>query len=367
MRHRDALRAAVVPWVVGRLVVLGALELARYLVDHLHPAAAVATRAHEGLLGWDAGYYRDIALHGYAALPRPALRFFPLVPLVTRALHDVTRLSAGTCLVGLVNAAALLAAVLLYRLVVNETGRPELARTSVWILALAPSAFVLVMGYAEAVLIVLAVAMFLALRSGRWWWAAAAGYLAGLTRPIGALLFLAALGQVVLSLRRAPRARQLAGAVAVVAPVAGCVTFLGWVGARFGDFWLPVRIQESGNLRGRFTDPAVTFVHDLKQLFHGHVGTGLHAPWLVVFVVLLVVTFRRWPLPYGLYALGVLALAVSSANFDSLERYGLSAFPLVLAAAGLVKGEEVQRSVWALLGGILVSYSLLAFLNALVP
>lgn len=368
MRRLEALRAAALPWVVARLVVLGALELARYLVDHLHPAAVVAVRAHEGLLGWDAGYYRDIALHGYAGLPRPALRFFPLVPLVTRALHDVTGLSAGDCLLGLVNAAALLAAVLLYELVVKETGRRDLARRAVWILALAPSAFVLVMGYAESVLVVLAVAMFLALRSQRWWWAAAAGYLAGLTRPLGALLFLAALGQAALSLRRSRPAGQLAGAaVAVAAPVAGCVTYLAWVGSQFGDFWLPVRIQESGNLRGRFTDPVVTFFHDFKQLFHGHVGTGLHAPWLVVFVVLLVVAFRRWPLPYGLYTLGVLGLAVSSANFDSLERYGLSAFPIVLAAACLVEGEAVERTVWPLLGAILVSYSLLAFLNALVP
>lgn len=372
MRRLEALRAAVVPWVIGRLLVLGALELARYLVDHLHPVAGAAVRAHEGLLGWDAGYYRDIAVRGYAALPRPALRFFPLVPIVTRGLHDVTGLSAGACLLVLVNGSALVAAALLYRLVFNETTRRDLARMSVWILALAPSAFVLVMGYAESVLILLSVAMFLALRSGRWWWAAAAGYLAGLTRPIGALLALAALGQVILSLRPSPPARPSVGvlvprALAVAAPVAGCVTYLGWVAARFGDFWLPVRIQESGNLRGRFSDPVVTFFHDARQLFHAHVGTGLHAPWLVVFVVLLVVCFRRWPLPYGLYAVGVVGLAVSSSNFDSLERYGLSAFPLVLAAASLVRGEEVQRSVLAVLGGLLVSYSLLAFLDALVP
>jgi hypothetical protein len=126
-------------------------------------------------------------------------------------------------------------------------------------------------------------------------------------------------------------------------------------------------VQESGNLRGRFSDPLVTVVHDAKDLFHGHVGTGLHVPWLAVFVVLLVVALRRWPLPYGLYALGVLALAVSSSNFDSLERYALSAFPFVLAGAGLVSGEETERTVFSILGALLLAYSVLAFLNAVVP
>ena len=400
MRRFESLRAAALPWAVGRVVVLGALALARYLSDHVHPTAAVVTRAHEGLLGWDAGFYRDLADKGYAGLARPALRFFPLVPLVTRALHRVTGLSTGACLIGLVNVAALAAGVLLYRLVVVETARRDLARRAVWILALAPSAFVLVMGYAEAVLLVLAIGAFLALRTHRWWWAAAAGYLAGLTRPIGVLLVLPALAEVALSLRpgpaadpvpgqagsslpraplvhrpgtgapelrHAPLTHQLGAAAAVLAPAAGCLTYLGWVAARFGDFWLPLRIQESGNLRGRFRNPLVTVVHDARDLFHGHVGTGLHVPWLAVFLVLLVVALRRWPLPYGLFAVAVLALAVSSSNFDSLERYALSAFPFVLAGAALVVGEETERTVFGLLGALLLSYSLLAFLNAVVP
>ena len=360
----EALRAVLLPWLVGRVVVLGALALARYLADHTHPAAPVVLRVHEGLLGWDAGWYRDIANGGYAALPRAALRFFPLLPLMARWMHDITSLSVGACLIGIVNLAALVAAALLYRLVAVEKGRPELARRAVWVLALAPSAFVLVMGYAEAVLLVFSLTTFLGLRTGRWWLAAAAGYLAGLTRPIGCLLVVPALVEAA----RAGWGRSLvARVVAVAAPVAGCATYLGWVAARFGDFWLPVRIQESGQLRGRFADPVTTAFHDARDLFHGHIGTGLHVPWLVVFVVLLVVAFRRWPASYGLYAAAVVGLAVSSSNFDSLERYALSAFPLVLAAASVMASDLVQRTVWALLGGLLVSYSLLAFMNALVP
>ena len=53
---------------------------------------------------------------------------------------------------------------------------------------LAPPAFVFVMGYSEALLVLLAVAFFLAIRRGNWWWAGLFGYLAGTARPIGCLL-----------------------------------------------------------------------------------------------------------------------------------------------------------------------------------
>ena len=382
----ESLAASWLPWLVARALILGALELARYLGSHIHPAPAVLVRIREGLLGWDAGYYRDIAMHGYGGLPRSALRFFPLLPVVTRGLHAVTGLSYGACLIGLVNLFALVAAVLLHRLVVAETGQADLARRAVWILALAPSAFVLVMGYSEALLLALVLAAFLALRSGHWWWAAVAGYLAGLSRPIGVVLVLPSLVEAVRrdgpgrsrapgwgrsSRLRLPSVGSLGQGtgrlLAVVAPAAGTATYLGWVAARYGDFWLPFRIEVQPGRRGRFADPLVTAAHDAKALFHGHIGTGLHVPWLIVFLVLLVATFLRWPASYGLYALGVLGLAVSSTNFDSLERYALSAFPLALAAAGMVEGEAVERSVFPLLGGLLVSYALLAFTNSLVP
>lgn len=349
---------------------LGALALARYLADHTHPLPAVVARVHDGLLGWDAGWYRAIADGGYASLPRPALRFFPLVPLVARGLHDVTRLSTGACLVLIANAAALGAGAMLYRLVMLETGRRPVARAAVWILALAPTAFVLVMGYAEATLLVLSIGAFLAMRRRRWWWAAAAGYLAGLSRPIGVLLVLPLVLEALREWRGAARREWVTRAVAVLAPAAGCATYLGWVAARFGDFWLPVRVQESGQLRGRFADPVVTAVHDARDLAHGHIGTGLHVPWLIVFLGLLAVCFRRWPLPYGVYTLAVVGLAVSSSNFDSLERYALSAFPLVLAAATVVVGgarEVAERTLWTVLGAVLLSYSVLTFMNALVP
>ena len=98
-----------------------------------------------------------------------------------------------------------------------------------------------------------------------------------------------------------------------------------------------------------------------------HFGTALHVPWVVVVVVLLVVCWRRWPASYGAFATAVVAVALSGTNLDSFERYALSAFPLVLAAAGLIGRPWVERGVLTLIAAGLAGYAVLAFMNVSVP
>ena len=158
-------REALLPFAVARVVVAGTLGLAHFVVDRTHPSApGVAARVHQGLLGWDAGWYETIARQGYGPLGHESLRFFPTVPLLTHVLAWVPGLGDGPALVLLANAAALAATAMLYVLARRETGSGAPARRAVWILSLLPASFVLVMGYAESVLLVLAVGCFLALR-----------------------------------------------------------------------------------------------------------------------------------------------------------------------------------------------------------
>ena len=164
-RLPEPLREALLPFAVARVVVAGALGLAHFVVDRTHPSApGVAARVHQGLLGWDAGWYETIAREGYGPLGHQSLRFFPAVPLLTHVLAWVPGLGDGPALVLLANAAALAATAMLYVLVRRETGAGAPARRAVWILSLLPASFVLVMGYAESVLLVLALGCFLALR-----------------------------------------------------------------------------------------------------------------------------------------------------------------------------------------------------------
>ncbi|MHB8681928.1 MAG: mannosyltransferase family protein [Acidimicrobiales bacterium] len=366
-----ALRVAVAPWIVARVVVLAALAVARQLVDSGHPAAAVVARVHAGLLGWDAGWYEAITRHGYGGAGHQSLRFFPLVPLLARALTGGTGVGAGVAVVAVSNAAALAAAALLAALARAETGDEAFGRRAAWMVCLAPPAFTFVMGYAESTFVALAVATVFALRRRRWWWAGSLGFLAALARPLGVFLALAALAEVVRSQRGAPARsrRQLLGhAGAVLGPLAGCGGFLAFVGVRYGDALAPLRIQEEGGLRGRFADPVRTLAHDARLLVQGHhLGTAVHLPWVALALVLLVVVFRRLPAAYGVFAAAVFVAAVTASNLDGFERYALSAFPLVLAAAALSRSVRVERVVLPMLAAGLALSGLLAFSNVLVP
>ncbi len=375
-RLPEPLREAALPFVVARVVVAGALGLAHFIVDRTHPSTpGVAARVHEGLLGWDAGWYESIARQGYAPLGHQSLRFFPAVPLLTHALAWVPGLGDGPALVLLANAAALAATAMLYLLARRETGSAVVARRSVWILSLLPAAFVLVMGYAESVLLVVALGCFLALRPPSSAGAtrphfAVAGLLAfaaALTRPIGVLLVLAVGAELVRWWPRLGRQERAVGLGAVAAPFVGVLCFLAWSKHVVGDWWAPLRVQVQSSHHGGLSDPFATLYHDARGVLHHHVGTALHVPWVLLALAMLAVCWRRLPAPYTLFAAGVLATAVAGSNLDSFERYALSAFPLSIAAALVLTESQLERSVLALLAAGLAGYGLLAFLNISVP
>jgi hypothetical protein len=380
-RMPESIREAVLPYAVARAVVLGALGLAHFIVDRTHPATVgVAARVHAGLLGWDAGWYETIARQGYAPLGRQSLRFFPAVPVLTHGLAWLG-LGDGPALILLANVAAFAATAMLYVLVRRETGRADVARRSLWVLSLLPAAFVLVMGYAESVLLVCALGCFLALRPASGTTSpttatatrphfAVAGVLAfagALTRPIGVLLFLAVAAEVVRWWPRLGRSDRVAGLGALAAPFVGVFVFLAWSKHTVGDWWAPLRVQVQNAHHGGLSDPFVTLFHDAKGVLHHHVGTALHVPWVLLALAMLIVCWRRLPAPYTLFAAGVLAVAVAGANLDSFERYALSAFPLAIAAALLLTQSQIERAVLTLLSAGLAGYALLAFLNISVP
>jgi hypothetical protein len=388
-RLPESVREAVLPFVVARAVVLGALGLAHFIVDRTHPATlGVAARVHAGLLGWDAGWYETIARQGYGPLGRQSLRFFPAVPVLTHGLAWLG-LGDGPALILLANVAAFAATAMLYVLVRRETGSGAVARRSLWVLSLLPAAFVLVMGYAESVLLVCALGCFLALRPAAPATATAtttapgpapatttrphfavAGLLAfagALTRPIGVLLFLAVAAEAVRWWTRLGRSDRVAALGALAAPFVGVFVFLAWSKHTVHDWWAPLRVQLQNSHHGGLSDPFVTLYDDAKGVLHHHVGTALHVPWILLGLAMLIVCWRRLPAPYTLFAAAVLAVAVAGANLDSFERYALSAFPLSIAAALLLTQSQIERAVLTLLSAGLAGYALLAFLNISVP
>lgn len=356
MLTRSALRAVVVPYLASRLLVLGALLATRNLLEVLEVVGRPTT-----LLGWDAAWYRDIAASGYGGTAAEALRFFPLFPMTARVLTLVPGIGAGPAVIVVANVAALFALLAVYALALEVRGDRRLARRAVWWLAFAPPSFVLVMGYSEGVFLVATTLALLAMRRGKWWWAALAAFAAGLTRPVGVLLAVPALIEGVRTRDR--RAIAVAGA-----PIAGTLAYLASVAGRGNGFWYPLRAQEDPARRGEWIDPVRGLVHAVREAAGGdHPTVVLHLVAAVGLVALLVVLVRRGPAALAGYAGVTLLVALSARNYDSLERYALAAAPFAIALADVTGGEERARLTAVLAGGGMVGMSVLVFAGVVVP
>jgi hypothetical protein len=349
-------------WIAARLLVAAAYVGARVISDRLGEHGPALG---EGLLAWDGTWYRAIARSGYEAIDLEGVRFFPAFPLLGRLLGSPFGIE-GAALVVVANLAALVLGVLVLRLMRAEGASQGSGIRAVWLVMIFPSAFVLVWGYAESLMLVGAVGTFLALRRQQWWWAAAGGLLAATCRPVGLVLVLPAAIEVARTWKGASTSDRFARVAAVLGPVLGTGAYLWWVAATFGDAFLPFNVQEE--LRGEPVNPLGRVWDGLADLVGPErFGDGLHLPFAVAFLALLVLTFRRWPASYGAFAAGVLVLALSADNLNSLERYGLNAFPLVLTMALYTADDRVERPVLTVSAAGFVLLATLSWTGAYVP
>lgn len=351
-------------WVAARALVLLGWVLAAGVIDHVAAGGRTAQQ-QAGLIAWDGGFYRDIAVIGYRGLDPEVLRFFPLHALVGRVLSPLALGHAEVALVVAANVAALVAGVLVHRLVLAERRDGALAERAVWALQLFPAAFVLVWGYAEALFVVLALGTFLHARRGRFALAGVCALAAGLTRPVGCLLAAPLAVEALRGWRGASTGGRVLRSVAVAAPAVGFASYLAWVGLAFGDPLLPFTVQD--DLR-HTVDPVRGLLGAVAKLAGPDRFTdGLHLPFVLAALALLVVVGRRWPASYTVYAGLVLAVAMGADNYNSIERYALNAFPLLLALADVTGTVRRERLALAVCGNGLVALSALAWLALYVP
>jgi hypothetical protein len=354
-------RAALPAWIVAHLVVIFIQDLAQRAVPRF--AAQVHDRPElhhifNQLYTWDTAWYLGLAQTGYSGMPSDGVRFWPLFPLVTRAVSAVG-IPGAIAVLGVCWVAALLLGVLTYRLALTVGLDAVTARRAAWLSQLAPGAFVLVMGYTEALAGVLAAVYLIAIRctvvrkglwggevaaetaaSGRWvwaWHAAAllAGLGSGLVRPTGFLLAIAGAVEAVRQWRE-PLLNRLTRVLVAVSPVLGTALFLNWSHTVYGDYMLPYSIQRLVNLRGTVaSNPVQAALDSLNQT-----GNGAGAFTLVLVVAslgLLWLCARRLPLSYTAWAAAMLASLITAPHFSSFARYASGVLPLLLAAALLVR------------------------------
>lgn len=327
--RRDLLPAAAA-WAEARLYVAIAYVSTWAIIDRLEPPPAFSP-IDDGLIPWDGTWYRDLAAAGYDAPGlEEGIRFFPLWPLLGRLFGWIGD-RPDVALVVLANVLALAAATLLHRLTVQETGSHETARRTVRLFSLFPPAFVLVLGYSEALYLTLAIGLVLTARARRWEATAVLGFLAGLTRPVAGLLAFAVLVRAWSTDRRSPVAL-----LAVAAAPLGTLSFLVWAGIAHDGWRAPIDAQRE--LRGDFTEPVSRLMRGLGDGVRGDEGELFHALAALVFIGLAIVVVRRMSLDLAIYTVLSTVLLVAADNLNSMERYALGVFPLVIAA-GIVSSD----------------------------
>ncbi len=315
------------------------------------------SRLGDGLFAWDGGWYRSIAENGYHA-DSEDLRFAPVFAWAGRVVGLPFGDSADVGLLVVSNVAALAAAwlAIVYWLELNHTRSndneaPRFAFGISFALALWPASFVLVFAYAESLLLVTTLAAALLARRGRWLAAVPFAFASGAIRPTGLALvvLLAGIGWQQRDTIRQSAARVVAAGIAIGGAVAGFGLHLAIAKQVADDWWAPVNIQSP--LRGDFVDPFTRLIRGAVDLFADDTwGDGLHFPFAIAVIALVVLVAREMPWPEAVFSALVILVALSADNWNSLERYALSAFPIFIAA-----GVALARQRWLLPAYVLAS------------
>lgn len=341
-------------WVAGWWAASRALVLGTAAIMHVvGPRGLIGRdeRAHLfGALGaWDGRWYRTVAATGYLLEPGrqsdPA--FFPLYPLLLRALHGfgLGYLAAGVVLSQL----AFLAALVAFEVLTRELFDPSFARRTVAYLALFPMGFVFSMAYPESVVLcAVALAAVAALR-GRWIAAAILMALGSLARP--ETLFVS-IPLLALALReRVPRQRGLAFG-AVIAPFAAVGSFALYLALTLHD---PFAWTHAERAWGRQFTPLglITAIRELPRAVEGNPWVLRDVAFFLVYLALLWLALRaKAPRTWVAAGAIVAVLPTFSGSFHSIGRFGLlapAAFWGLGALGASRRTDTVIRAVSALL------------------
>ena len=374
-----ALRRALPPFLATRGAVLftGVLAILTIGFPDGEPPVRISESEVVNLpLRWDAGWYLDIAVHGYrwspAAEGQQNVAFFPAYPalmslgaalvnagnepegLGVRLSYEryyVWHLAAGL-VVAL--AAFLWGLAYVYRLA-REDLDDRSATRAVLLLCAFPFAVFYGAPYSESLFLLVTVAAFFHARRGEWGAACVWGALAGLTRPNG---FVLCIPLALLALQA--RARSPRAWLAVAAPLGGLAAFSLYLLAHTGNplAWLDAHAAWGRSIS--VTDMLFAFPLEFRSgevLYNRTLGEPLR--WLdgaaaILALALVVPLTRRLGWAYGSWVVVNLALAIGSGGLLSVGRVVSTLFPLfIYLGARLTPGQSGPALVvFALLQGL---------------
>ena len=257
---QSEVRLIVVGFVLSRLVLffVGAIAVVRLPIDH-HESEAfhLAPQSHTYLEAWaryDACWYVMIAERGYGGTVGPfgdmRANFFPLYPSMVSWAMRLTRPPLLAALI-VSNVCYFVFLLLLWRLVSIDWAT-DVARRTLWIYLLFPSAFFLSGAYSESLLLAVTTGSLLAARRKLWFVAGALAAMAALARPVGVWTVVPVLAELI-AWWRTNRAGDFARSLAhVLIPVGmACLGYLVFALVTFGTPLAALNSRNSNPQWGR--------------------------------------------------------------------------------------------------------------------
>jgi len=332
---------------------------------------------------FDAGFYVDIAQHGYWAAS--TLRttsnwiFLPLYPMLMYPLGHLlgdSDLAFDIAGVLVSNVAGLIAVTYLYLLVRREFSS-RIATRTVFYLAIFPTSFYLSAIYPESVFLAGSLACIYYARQRRWWLAGICGALVSLARIQGFLLVVPVAWEYwqVLSDRYVPlpdmssmtlpqkvhawlysrlqglslallELRNWSNFIAVALIPLGLVPFLIYSKLKTGDLLATIHNHHVG--WGRYIELpwqllAFALSHPQPPNPFNWNFWLLNIITIFVFLGFTAWSLRRLPMIYSLYTLLMVLMPLSTASINSISRYYLVIFPALILLA-LWSNRDTQQT-----------------------
>ncbi|HET7869909.1 MAG TPA: mannosyltransferase family protein [Actinomycetota bacterium] len=375
---REGIRYSLTVFLAVRLGLLILGLVAVELFPPLKPVSVPGWRAHPlPDPGWqnaftsferfDALWFLRIASAGYRAGDGSAA-FFPLYPLVIRAVSWVMGGHPFGAALLVSNASIAAGLCVLYALTASERSI-RMARRTVLLVALFPTSFFFFAPYSESLFLLLAVTTYWAARSRRWAAAGAAGALAALTRNVGVVLAPALLMEA-FHQRAEGRGSALPGVGAAVAVALGTLAYLAYWWAKVGDLLAPV-VQQA-NWQRTFSWPWATLANGTRDAVQ-YLGTPNGGYWLIDWLIVVpvvgasVFALLQYRPSYSVYLWGGLLVPLSFVFADrplmSMPRFVLPLFPAFWALAELTERWRVPQKAVAAAGAAGLGLLVVLFVN----
>lgn len=294
---------------------------------------------------FDTLWYLRIATRGYSAAASD-IHFPPLYPLLVKALGRILLNNYLVAAIAISNTAYVLALTCLYKLT-SEMFSTRTARRSALYLSVFPTSFFLIAPYSESLFLLLAVAAFYYLARKRWLLVGFLGFLAVLTRLPGLALFPPLLYEYLRQrdYRMRDFYRDLTGLLLIPfgAALYLCLRYL--IGGT------PLLPTSEPKLFARLAPPWENLTYAIRTLASGsfHQADLFNLVFTIVFVALLVFSWKRFPLSYHIYTIGALILLtirlVETQPLNSMSRYALALFPVFMYLGTLGRSPRVHRCI----------------------